>query len=566
INEFRNLDPYKTGSARPNRPDRPTIKPGLDKDSNPTGPDTDRLLSPTGLLSPPRNLELDLHFAEAPMKDINSLKVCFARTGSENGNGKLEELKNSVNTTVDLNLDGKLGVETKNLEELKNIVNNTVGISLDGKVGVEAGCLEVEYIESENLKDVEDLDSVLQNLLSTLESKDWVTVCEALNNVRRFTVFHKAILLEMLEKVIPLVVKSLKNPRSALCKTAIMTSSDIFSAYGDNMLDYLDPLLAQLLLKASIDKRFVCEAAETALIAMTTSVSPALLLPKLLPNLKHKNPRIRAKASMCFCKSVPRLGVDGITVYGIDKLIQIAASQLSDQLPESRESARTLLSELQLVYEKSCVLPCSDEGQSEVLSWKSFCQSKLTPLNALAVLRVTTTRDVVLTSLSSPQAPNAHIISMFMAIIISVVLLIAGIGGLILIHIYVVGRALTIGYPNDVVLRFNVPSDLISRRKATGMAKGDIEKLPCFTFSSVRSVSLMECAVCLESFEIGDKCRLLPPCSHNFHAKCVDYWLSYTPVCPVCRSSVTWRVGCVRGGGEVREVELESGTRNVESG
>lgn len=309
------------------------------------------------------------------MKDDNSLKVCVARTGSENGNDKLEEQKNSVNSTADMNPGDQ--------------------------VGVEAVTLEVEYIESEKLKDVEDMELAHQNLLSTLDSKDWITVCEALNNVRRFSVFHKEILLEMLENVIPLVVKSLKNPRSALCKTAIMTSSDIFTAYGDNIVDSLDPLLVQLLLKASQDKRFVCEAAVRALIAMTTSVSPALLLPKLQPNLKHRNPRIRAKASMCFSKSVPRLGVEGIKAYGMDKLIEVAATQLKDQLPESRESARSLLSELQLVYEKSSALPSSDQEQSEIISWESFCQSKLSPLNAQAVLRVSNaTRDAPVTGSS----------------------------------------------------------------------------------------------------------------------------------------------------------------------
>lgn len=65
--------------------------------------------------------------------------------------------------------------------------------------------------------------------------------------------------------------------------------------------------LVQLLLKASQDKRFVCEAAEKALIAMTTWISPISLLPKLQPYLKNKNPRIRAKASMCFSRSVSRL-------------------------------------------------------------------------------------------------------------------------------------------------------------------------------------------------------------------------------------------------------------------
>jgi len=90
-------------------------------------------------------------------------------------------------------------------------------------------------------------------------------------------------------------------------------------------------------------------------------------------------------------------------------LIQVAASQLSDQLPESREAARTLLLELQNVYEKSShdLMPAtpvnndhnnvnehtvngdSVNEDSEVRSWESFCQSKLSPLSAQAVLRVT---------------------------------------------------------------------------------------------------------------------------------------------------------------------------------
>ncbi|XP_023636483.1 uncharacterized protein LOC17882477 [Capsella rubella] len=131
---------------------------------------------------------------------------------------------------------------------------------------------------------------------------------------------------------------------------------------------------------------------------MTKYVSPTLLLPKLQPCLKHRNPRIRAKASLCFSRSVPRLGVEGIKEYGIDKLVQAAASQLSDQLPESREAARTVLLELQTVYEKLNPLTNPETSTSsspeeeqilEPVTWEIFCQSKLSALSAQAVLRVT---------------------------------------------------------------------------------------------------------------------------------------------------------------------------------
>lgn len=65
--------------------------------------------------------------------------------------------------------------------------------------------------------------------------------------------------------------------------------------------------LLQLLLKASQDKRFVCEEAEKSLEVMTTWMSPQPLLQKLQPYVKHFNPRVRAKASVCFYNSVSRL-------------------------------------------------------------------------------------------------------------------------------------------------------------------------------------------------------------------------------------------------------------------
>lgn len=267
-------------------------------------------------------------------------------------------------------------VEDKQRTSMGSLVQSPVN-------GNEVGLAEVEYIESEKLDDLEDVDKNLKMLVPGLESKDWVLICETLNNVRRFSIYHKEALQDTLERVISLVVKSLKNPRSAVCKTGIMTCDDIFKAFGDHIIDLLDPLLVQLLLKSSQDKRFVCEAAEKALVALTTWVSAVLLLPKLQPYLKNRNPRIRAKASTCFSRSVPRLDAEEMKAYGIEKLIEIGTSQLSDQLPESREAARALLLDLQTAYEKSPVLAPESE------SWEQFCELNLSKLRAQAVLCVT---------------------------------------------------------------------------------------------------------------------------------------------------------------------------------
>jgi hypothetical protein len=137
----------------------------------------------------------------------------------------------------------------------------------------------------------------------------------------------------------------------------------------------------------------VCEEAERTLTGMTTSISPQPMLQKLQPYISHHNPRVRAKAAMCMYQSVSRLGVDEIKQYGMESLIQLAASQLNDRLPEAREAARNLVLDLCTAYRK-----CPDEHSMTGLEaaeqpaadpWEQFCLLKLSPITAQAVLRVT---------------------------------------------------------------------------------------------------------------------------------------------------------------------------------
>ncbi|KAJ9562563.1 hypothetical protein OSB04_007723 [Centaurea solstitialis] len=311
------------------------------------------------------------------------------------------------------------GKQRKSIISLDEPTANGTEIESSSAEGVAA---EVEYIESEKLDDLEDVDKSLRILLANLETKDWVLLCETLNNVRRFSIYHKETLQEILENVISLLVKTLKNPRSAVCKTAIMTCEDIFKAFGDQIIDSLDPMLVQLLLKSSQDKRFVCEVAEKALITLTIWVSPVLLLPKLQPYFKNRNPRIRAKASMCFSRSVQRLillrqynivcnilpskhlagcrGNQRIRNRQTDQNSFIPAERPAPRVPRScscpslgTTNRIRKISRFPPVLPP--VLPVEQDGvsseQPQVLSWEQFCESNLPKLSAQAVLRVTTT-------------------------------------------------------------------------------------------------------------------------------------------------------------------------------
>ncbi|XVE82146.1 hypothetical protein DITRI_Ditri15bG0123300 [Diplodiscus trichospermus] len=241
----------------------------------------------------------------------------------------------------------------------------------------------IDYIPSEDLKPFQDPESNFQSLVEGLDSKDWVKVCESLNGARRFSLYHSALLLPILEKVILIVVKAMKNPRSALCKTAIMAASDIFNAYGEKLLDSgaFDQLLLQLLLKASQDKKFVCEEADKSLNAMVKSIAPLPLLQKLRGYINHGNLRVRAKAAVSISNSVFKMGLEEIKEFGLVTLLQMAADLLNDRLPEAREAARFIVISIYKAFTEN-------QEQNKEEAWQSFCQTNLPPIHAQSMIKV----------------------------------------------------------------------------------------------------------------------------------------------------------------------------------
>ncbi|XP_020265479.1 RING-H2 finger protein ATL14-like [Asparagus officinalis] len=130
---------------------------------------------------------------------------------------------------------------------------------------------------------------------------------------------------------------------------------------------------------------------------------------------------------------------------------------------------------------------------------------------------------------------------MVISIIIASIILFIGIGVLVLLHICIVGKAFRRG------LNTISQGEELKNEGNNGLSPDDLEKLPCYDFDGGEK----DCAVCLESFRNGEKCRLLPTCRHSFHAQCVDYWLVKTPICPICRTRA-----CEKEGGQKR---LEDG-------
>lgn len=82
-------------------------------------------------------------------------------------------------------------------------------------------------------------------------------------------------------------------------------------------------------------------------------------------------------------------------------------------------------------------------------------------------------------------------------------------------------------------------AERLGEAKPRGLNRLEIEQLPSFKFNAeTHQGDQTSCVVCMCDFEARQLLRGLP-CSHEFHAKCVDKWLKTNRTCPICRGDAS---------------------------
>uniref|UniRef100_A0A1L8DTA8 Putative ring finger protein n=1 Tax=Nyssomyia neivai TaxID=330878 RepID=A0A1L8DTA8_9DIPT len=82
-------------------------------------------------------------------------------------------------------------------------------------------------------------------------------------------------------------------------------------------------------------------------------------------------------------------------------------------------------------------------------------------------------------------------------------------------------------------------AERLGEAKPRGLARPEIDQLPSYKFNAeTHTGDQTSCVVCMCDFEARQMLRVLP-CSHEFHAKCVDKWLRSNRTCPICRGNAS---------------------------
>lgn len=197
---------------------------------------------------------------------------------------------------------------------------------------------------SEVFEDLNDLNPdelrvyTCKYLVELLSSSEWSHCHLGLETIVRLARHRPKILLNYLHPMLWYAFKHLTSPKSALCRAAIVTFSELFQRFGSALEDDLEKLLEKLLLKSLAPNMFIREECDRAMDAMVVNCDLGKVLSAM--DVVNKKTNVRKaihKLARLAKQFVKEAGVDTcLKPLYADKILPMLFNFLSEANSETR--------------------------------------------------------------------------------------------------------------------------------------------------------------------------------------------------------------------------------------
>ncbi|KAL2084658.1 hypothetical protein ACEWY4_020176 [Coilia grayii] len=197
---------------------------------------------------------------------------------------RLPRLKKTASLSVATAVKEQKSVESlaernEGVRELKKVKKERVR---EEKQPRETGSQKTRDLpELARLPSVSFPEQTFVHALRLLNNEDWEKKVEALTSIRSLSQHHAEVLLPRLHELCLAIIQEVKNLRSAVSRTAMVTLAYLYAHLGRDMDAQVEITVRALLQKLCEAKGFIREDAELALRHMVANVSPSRSLTAL---------------------------------------------------------------------------------------------------------------------------------------------------------------------------------------------------------------------------------------------------------------------------------------------
>lgn len=188
------------------------------------------------------------------------------------------------------------------------------------------------------------------NCLTQLDSANWETTMNGLQNFVRLIRFHPELVECNIHTLSVALCKHVRNLRSQVSRSACQASGEFFATHSRHLEQEIDDLATTLLNRTADTNKFLRADASKALNAMVDNMPPQKTIQAVVTRgVSHPNAIVRTASAILCNRIIDRLGADKVFSMhrdSRDKLILSGANFMMEGSLETRNHAKLMFRKL----------------------------------------------------------------------------------------------------------------------------------------------------------------------------------------------------------------------------